>query len=587
MLKYHHQRYWWWQPFLQWFYVGLSPAVAFTEGNTWEMLSSSIEPGTLLTPITLFPSEDEDVTYYGNDILLPRVENYDGILFGDEKVFEYRGHTWNDVSNFKVIGDVYNLPTGEVRKIGSWDDYREYDRVNPITGNKYAAYFPIIWNKSKHYSYTATYKWSISHVSTNDRITAFHIPIFHYFDKRTNNVYQGYVATWHEDGEGKLVDAYLNPVGSQGNYAYWPMTFYVYRIVGMDPGGRPHIAYSRVPGLYDMDGVLRNDVQIFRGTTTSQVISKLEALCRIDGDYEGPLTPGGRRYGVTITWPDAYYFRMLGNDPEFGEFKQPNYQAWFPQKDRSHYYCNWNAIAAEAYQTLGMTDMNGIAGLHDILNFNEDVHKMAETLRSLPSKQGRAVASAYLGVHYGFKLMVLDAKGLLDTMIKYADDRINLKRCQASYKWEVGTGNSKRTYTSRYQVYYDEFAQVEKLLDQLLQIADFDITLENWWDMVSMSFVVDWFVGIGDVLQAIDIYSNLQQRHEVICCGRSIKGVRQLNPRDLFGKTTLGYFAFDVRATYYTRQYQKKLILPSLVPSVTINPFNHSIEGAALIISRL
>lgn len=585
MLRYHHAPYWWWQPCGQWFYTSLRSSIAFA-GTDEQLYSSSIAPGTLYTPIVLFPPENEEVVTYGSDILLPRVENYEGILFGEEKDFRYKGHTWNDVSNFKLVGDIYNLPLSDERDIGDWSDWGNPGLINPITGNTCSAYLPLVYNKTKHFSYSYKKYWSTSWVSTKDLIESHNISVFHYFDKRTNNLYEGAVPAWFTDSEGRLVDAYLDPIGEDGNRAFWPMSIWVYRVYGINAQGRPWVYYSRVSGLYDSSGVLQNRFYLFRNQDERQVISHLEALCRIDGDIEGPLRTGGMRYGVRSYAPEPQYFRMSGSSPDFGKFLNPDYAHLFPQADRRHNYCNWNAIAADAYQSLGMTDMNGIAGLADILGLTSDVKKMASTLQSIPVKGIKSVASAYLGAHYGFKLMVSDLKTLRSVMSRYAEQRSNLKRCQASSQWTVGDGSKARSYTSRYQVFYDEFANVEEILDQLLEIADFGPTTENWWDSVPMSFVVDWFIGISDVLQSLDTYANLRQKHDVICCGRSIKGRRQLTPSELFDSTTWEYLPFDVHAVYYTRQYQEQLILPSLVPSVTINPFNHMIEGAALIISR-
>lgn len=285
------------------------------------------------------------------------------------------------------------------------------------------------------------------------------------------------------------------------------------------------------------------------------------------------------------TGSDATGFRNLSN---FTSLKsampvssisvhRPNYDAIFASNRRNP---NWYELAAQAYQSLGMSDINGVAYITELFSMGEEVIKFSRTLKSIPSSKVKAVASAWLAVHYGFKLTLLDTKTLRDTLEKEASRLTRESKCQSALEYHY----EDIRFVARYQVFYNQFAHLLRTLDQLVELTDAALTSENLWDMVPFSFVIDWFVRLGDVLQSLDNFSNLIQKHEVVAAGKSIKG-------ECLGKASqLGLPAWlgdqHIKLTCYLRRYERHLQSPSLVPSVTVNPFNHLIEGAALVISR-
>lgn len=254
--------------------------------------------------------------------------------------------------------------------------------------------------------------------------------------------------------------------------------------------------------------------------------------------------------------------------PDFYEVKN----RFFPDINR----VNWHELAAEAYQDLGMADINGIANLKELTEMGGAVMSFAKTLKSLPAKRVKAAASAWLAVHYGFKLTILDAQELYSVLNDFTYRRSSLSKAQAGGSTQIGY----QTYEHRYQVFFDVFAQLRSVLLQCVAISDAFPTLENAWDMVPWSFVIDWFVDLGSVLQSLDNWFNLRQRHEVVAVGRSVKSSRMVNSNVFVPGSDV-----NLDISYYAREYTKDLVSPSIIPSVTINPFNHLVEAAALIIS--
>lgn len=255
----------------------------------------------------------------------------------------------------------------------------------------------------------------------------------------------------------------------------------------------------------------------------------------------------------------------------------PNFEAIFSEERRNP---NWSQLASQAYQSLGMSDINGVAYLHDLIEMGSQVRSFANTLKSLPSSKVKAAASAWLAVHYGFKLMLLDTKTLLDTLEKESLRNSRKSKCQAATSWVSPDGVF---YTARYQVFYNQFAKIQSELSQLQELTDASLTSENVWDMVPFSFVIDWFVRVGDVLQSLDNFANLIQKHDVIAAGRSIKGTVMAKASQLGLPDGVYLYGAEIRC--YFRRYSRYLQSPSFLPSVTVNPFNHLIEAAALYIS--
>lgn len=205
----------------------------------------------------------------------------------------------------------------------------------------------------------------------------------------------------------------------------------------------------------------------------------------------------------------------------------------------------------------------------------------AKTLKSLPSSRVKGAASAWLAVHYGFKLALLDTNELVSVLQEQSLRNTRQSKCQASTNYITSRGVR---YVARYQVFYNQYAKVQSLLEELQLQSDAVLTAENLWDMVPYSFIIDWFVNVGEVLTSLDNYASLTQNHDVICCGRSIKGEADLRPSQIGLDDR--FYCNGAKVSYYARRYERTLLYPSFLPSVTVNPFNHLVEGAALVVSR-
>lgn len=511
-------------------------------------------------PVAYFPSPSFEVRKdFTLDRKEDRVETYENILDDSLQSFEYEGHTWNNFFHQKVGGQITNLPPNFPRR------FMPHGIINQRTGTD--EILPDFYDfRDSWFHYHHGYQYSTWNPSVDK-----HELLCRYWNPKTGRVR---VASWTwytREVDDELI--LCNSAGNKLQPGYYTAGFIKAQYLMRETGSGQEYEFRKEGfSLWIPDVGFSQSLWIDPNTTGQTAYAQFCSLCRVtDSKLSPPQNPTWRM----VRKQKLAWVSMGRALPE--KLRQPNWEALFPQKQHSVY---WPEIAAEAYQDLGMTSINGIANVKELFEMGEAVSGFYKTLKSLPSKRAAAAAQAYLAVHYGFKLTVLDAIELRKTLKQYSEKRSSLSKCQASKSWTVGP----ISYRAGYQVFYDEFAKLKSTLQELLLISDFALSSENWWDMVPYSFVVDWFIGVGDVLQALDNFYNLTQRHEVICAGKSILEERILS------KSALGLadnlVTSPMVASRYYRMYQKKLVTPSLVPSVTINPFNHLIEAAALVISR-
>lgn len=505
-------------------------------------------------PVTYFPSPYCTVNkVWDYDAKRNYVETYENILDESLQTFEYEGHTWNNFFHRKVISTITNLPRNF--------PVRSTAYINQATGDR--TIMPEVRDFREPWYY---YRDDTNLVGIGTGVHR-HVCFMRYWNPFTGRV-RVTKMTWFTK-QGELVDER----GAKLAQGPWPVDTRVRdQFLIRETGAGIDYQYSAETFLLSNPNGPDNTLNMTGYTSGESLFQQFCSLCRVTdstGDFPVPSWQLIARANRVFNGPGRKLNLLFD--------RRPNWEGLFPSKQRLTY---WPEIAAEAYQDLGMTSINGIANVKELFGMGEAVTGFIKTLKSLPSKRAAAAAQLFLSVHYGFKLTVLDAIELRKTLIKYSEKRSSLSKCTATKSWEHG-GIS---YTATYQVFYDEFAKLKSSLQQLLLISDFALTTENWWDMVPYSFVVDWFIDVGSVLTALDNYYNVTQRHEVICAGKSILESRTLS------KSSLGLAAdihcSPIEASCFTRMYQSKAVIPSLIPSVTINPFNHLIEAAALVISR-
>lgn len=278
-------------------------------------------------------------------------------------------------------------------------------------------------------------------------------------------------------------------------------------------------------------------------------------------------------------YPSSYQYAIRGYD---GPKRSPNFSGismdnLFPRSSRNG---DWGELARRAYNSVSFFQGNGIALTSDLVGLKA----AAESTGALISKLiggGAAIsviAKLFLAFHYGWKLLVSDLKSLNSSMKKYSSLHKRYSKCSANSSWSEGN----RKYTNYYHCYYIRDGQVTSYLDQIIEMFDLDLSLENIWDLVPYSFCVDWFINLSTLLESLDSYYAITQRHSIICSGRTIKSSAFYTP----ASAGFSGWSGNVTLSYYQRRYTESIIYPSLLLDTTIQPLQHIVEGGALIVSK-
>jgi len=243
----------------------------------------------------------------------------------------------------------------------------------------------------------------------------------------------------------------------------------------------------------------------------------------------------------------------------------------------------WNDLAASAYNSLPFQN-NGLAYVKDFIGMKDMALKTAQdALSLLNGKKFKAIANLYLAFHYGWKLQVMDTKEFASGLSSFLEP----SRLSASGQYWAPEGFS---INCTYQVYYLPYEQLSSMLAKLFYYFDLSIDLSNVWDMTPWSFVVDWFFNIGDVLQTIDNYNSLIQRHRVTDVGRSTKAQRELKPSQIGLSADADSFILGkIIASYYDRSYNTTPIPPTTnlsTGNLSTTVHQHWVEGSSLFISN-
>lgn len=142
---------------------------------------------------------------------------------------------------------------------------------------------------------------------------------------------------------------------------------------------------------------------------------------------------------------------------------------------------------------------NGIAYIQDLKRLKSTIFDLIGLLKG--KKDLTSVANLWLSGRYGLKLTIQDTIDLVRGIKHAIEDYDKLiSTCRG-----VSRNDEEECHAKLYYVRPkpDNIRSLDDLLSLLIQ-WDLYPTLENLWDLIPYSFVVDWFVGIGDILDGID-----------------------------------------------------------------------------------
>lgn len=221
---------------------------------------------------------------------------------------------------------------------------------------------------------------------------------------------------------------------------------------------------------------------------------------------------------------------------------------------------------------------------------------MLPPLGQLKSKPGspKTWANLYLWFRYGLSLSVKDAKKLVESIPlikrKYLDMLNKHTRARSSMNISYTVGPVNWSCRLGYRILIDTFPEELKTFGKFvdgLYALGLAPTTSNLWDLIPFSFVVDWFIPIGEWLELLD-HTTRVQSFQIYSVTTSEKWERNVPPPPLTGYTVTG----SLREIHYIRRVGTSLHLPPLewrggIAQDTSKTFvRRLVDGVALLIQR-
>lgn len=238
---------------------------------------------------------------------------------------------------------------------------------------------------------------------------------------------------------------------------------------------------------------------------------------------------------------------------------------------------HYGLLAQEASAKVNRNDTNMIAFLKDLRRPKDLIPKL-RNLKSLRTHSGN-----YLGMQYGILPTISDLQeiiGAFKRVLPFFDSN-GFTVYTANRSTSTSSGEIQIELEQRLKMAIDREDSEFRQFAQSINSAGFALTLENIWDLIPYSFMIDWFVKIGDFLERCDSRMRLMYLNiRYVTLSRKKKIIRSVKPTSSFP-----YFGTFTQVEY-SRWTQDHCPLPPLFFQNTNTVSNHWLEAGALIIQR-
>jgi hypothetical protein len=231
----------------------------------------------------------------------------------------------------------------------------------------------------------------------------------------------------------------------------------------------------------------------------------------------------------------------------------------------------------ESSQKVNANTVNMVAFLRDLRKPKEMIPKLRELSKL------KTHASNHLAIQYGILPTIDDIKSIIEafTRAKPYLDRHGYSTYNAVSSESKMQDDLTFDLVQRIKVAIEDEDSTFQALAQKVDSMGFALTLENVWDLIPYSFIVDWFIDIGGFLERADTrmrLSNLNIKYATMSEKTTI--TRSLVPN----------LALPVSGTlsvvHYHRWTTDHCPVPPLIPSSTPSVSDHWLEAGALIVQR-
>lgn len=196
-------------------------------------------------------------------------------------------------------------------------------------------------------------------------------------------------------------------------------------------------------------------------------------------------------------------------------------------------------------------------------------------LLTLHKPSSKEIASMYLSTRYGVRLTILDTIDLIEATFKaIRSDKRDILSCRG--------GSQVDGVTCHCKLYYRRDNSNDFLgFIEWLYTWDLFPSLENLWDIVPYSFVIDWFLDVGKLLNKLDSIAYTKSMDIVATCYSSKVEWKPDNLDRLLG------LSGEITFTHYRRliplePYQPIPSFSGVLPSAI-----NIVDGTALILQKV
>lgn len=228
-----------------------------------------------------------------------------------------------------------------------------------------------------------------------------------------------------------------------------------------------------------------------------------------------------------------------------------------------------DTLTDDIFDKLTIPDVNNVENLKD---FKQIRTALMPIIRLLRKRSWKTLAEFYLWYKYTYLTTELDLEAYYKFFLKWQQDtahKSDVKRIHLHYKPVIGFNGDEDT---QYTIITDTYNC------GILKALGLDLNLSNTWDALPFSFVVDWFVNLGDVLSSLD--------HNTTVASLTIRTVISTTKRQVRYQPLTSHCCDAVcSAITYQRTINDKLPIGRISFSLK-NPLNHIGEGVALILAN-
>ncbi len=242
-------------------------------------------------------------------------------------------------------------------------------------------------------------------------------------------------------------------------------------------------------------------VDLFRNSTARVVTSVVSewGYGSTDSDRKSPT------YGTITTAPLSYWMPNFPGPlrPDLSKLDGP---IRAKIKDSN---LNLAQAMAEYRQTarLFSNAVRDVAGIIRNIRSGRGGEKLFKALQQPPNKMSKAVANRWLEIQYGIRPLMSDVHGSAEALAKALDEGVfmyqSVKRVEKSFvptSYAFLNGGTTHVVSQRVTARYRISSAAVK------QLSEVGITNPALlaWEIIPYSFVIDWFVPVGNWLASID-----------------------------------------------------------------------------------